>query len=81
MGAKVKARIQHRHYTQCEACEKLNVKIIACITGPVVIGKILAHLDKRSKKPEDSRLSMLPPLRAPPVEQGIQIQRDFDWGA
>ncbi len=26
-------------------------------------------------------VSMLPPLRAPPVEQGIQIQRDFDWGA
>lgn len=67
--------------TQCEACEKFNVKIIACITDPVVIGKILAHLDKLSNKPEDNHLSMLPPLRAPPIKQDIKIQRDFDWGA
>lgn len=74
-------RVFNIDITVCEACEKTNVKIIACITAPAVIGKILAHFDKLSNKPVDNCLSMLPPLRAPPIEQGFKIQRDFDWGA
>ena len=74
-------RVFNIDITQCEACEKFNVKIIACITVSVVIGKILSHLDKLSNKPRDNRLSILPPLHAPPIEQDINIQRNFDWGA
>jgi hypothetical protein len=39
------------------------VRIIACIEDPVVIEKILTHLDAKGASPEVSRR---PPCRAPP---------------
>ena len=41
------AGLIQRDITVCEACEKTNVKIIACITVPAVIHKLLAYLDKQ----------------------------------
>jgi len=46
----------------CQACGGA-VRVIACIAGPVVIEKILTHLDKQDFSVEPSRL---PPWRAPP---------------
>ena len=46
----------------CRACGGA-VRIIACVEDPVVIEKILIHLDKKSTSVEASRL---PPCRAPP---------------
>ena len=46
----------------CPACGGA-VRIIACIEDPVVIEKILAHLDAKAPEPEATRR---PPCRAPP---------------
>ena len=46
----------------CPACGGA-VRIIACIEDPVVIKKILTHLDTKDASAEPSRL---PPCRAPP---------------
>jgi hypothetical protein len=46
----------------CRACGGA-VRIIACIEDPVVIEKILTHLDKKYASAEAARL---PPCRAPP---------------
>jgi hypothetical protein len=46
----------------CRACGGA-VRIIACIEDPVVIEKILTHLDKKDASAE---ASLLPPCRAPP---------------
>ena len=81
-------RVFNIDITQCEHCTKHNVKIIACISDPTVIKKILVHLDKITS-PITARLpSVLQPLRAPPptppretFDDSIVIQRDFDWGA
>jgi hypothetical protein len=48
----------------CRACGGA-VKIIACIEDPIVIERILNHLDKQA--PDSSvDASPLPPCRAPP---------------
>ncbi len=47
----------------CPACGGA-VRIIACIEDPVVIGKILSHLD--AKAPGGAEASRWPPCRAPP---------------
>ena len=46
----------------CQACGGA-VRIIACIEDPIVIEKILTHLDKKDASVEPARL---PPCRAPP---------------
>ncbi len=46
----------------CPACGGA-VRIIACIEDPLVIEKILNHLDEKGASAEDSRR---PPCRAPP---------------
>lgn len=77
-------RVFNIDITQCECCNKHNVKIVACITDPVVIKKILDYLDKIASPITAPLPSLLPPLRAPPREtfdDSIVIQRDFDWGA
>lgn len=51
--------------TQCEVCEKFNVKIIACMTDASVINKVLSYLDKQNL-PEADNDSLMPPLRPPP---------------
>ena len=76
-------RVFNIDITQCEACEKFNVKIFACKTDPVVIYRILMHLDKL-----DSPITANT-CRAPPIFKPVQtsviddytIQRDFDFGA
>ena len=50
--------------TQCEVCEKFNVKIIACMTDDSVINKILSYLDKQNA-PEADNDSLMPPLHVP----------------
>lgn len=77
-------RVFNIDITQCESCNKHNVKIVACITDPIVIKKILVHLDKIASPITVPLPSLLPPLRAPPREtfdDSYVIQRDFDWGA
>lgn len=76
-------RIFNIDITQCEVCEKFNVKIIACITDASIINKILSYLDKRNL-PKASNDSLMPPLRAPPDIEAFRdysVQRDFDFGA
>ena len=75
-------RVFNIDITICEACTKANVKIIACITEPAVIQKILWHLDK-----QDSPITANS-CRAPPLIESKQIttddyviQRDFNFGA
>ena len=46
----------------CPACGGA-VRIIACIKDPVVIEKILAHLDAKASEP---KAPQRPPCRAPP---------------
>ncbi len=46
----------------CPACGGA-LRIIACIEDPLVIKKILTHLDSKDASAESSRL---PPARAPP---------------
>jgi hypothetical protein len=46
--------------TVCERCGGA-VNIIACIEDPIVIGKILEHVER-----ESSPALQLPPARAPP---------------
>ena len=46
----------------CPACGGA-VRIIACIEDPVIIEKILTHLEANATEPEGCRL---PPCRAPP---------------
>ena len=76
-------RVFNVDITQCEACEKFSVTIIACITDAVVINKILSHLEKQIL-PKVNSDSFTPPLRAPPAIDELNdyiIQRDFDFGA
>ena len=54
------------------------VKIIACIEDPVVINKILRHLQQQELKvirSSSAPLAVLPPSRASPVHQPLQD----DW--
>ena len=46
----------------CSACDG-TVKVIACIEDPVVIDKILTHLDE---KVASAGTGLLPQVRAPP---------------
>ncbi|CAD5254103.1 transposase (fragment) [Alteromonas sp. 38] len=59
-------RVFNIDITVCEACEKSNVKIIACITAPSVTYKILMHLDKLDS------LITANTCRAPPVFEPVQ---------
>ena len=76
-------RVFNIDITICEACESNDVKIIACITEPHIIAKILKHLDKNGSPITANT------CRAPPLNESIQpallddfvIQRDFDFGA
>ena len=76
-------RVFNIDITECESCEKTNVKIIACITDPAIIYKIIMHLDKLNSPITANT------CRAPPVFEPVQtsviddyaIQRDFDFGA
>lgn len=77
-------RVLEKTSTQCERCEKLNVRIVACITEPVAIQKVLAHLDKRVGNGNSDENVLLPRLSASPSESLIEdyvIQRDFYFGA
>ena len=76
-------RVFNIDITQCEVCEKFNVKIIACITDASVINKILSYLDNQNL-PEADNDSLMQPLRAPPdfaTSSDYTIQHDFDFGA
>ncbi|PLY13876.1 MAG: hypothetical protein C0631_12685 [Sedimenticola sp.] len=44
----------------CSVCGE-SIRVVACIEAPEVIGKILAHLEKKSPGPEINR----PPSRGP----------------
>ncbi len=55
-------RLPHIDIETCNSCGG-HVKIIACIEDPVVIEKILTHLDSQDASTATARL---PPCRAPP---------------
>lgn len=57
-------RVFNIDITVCEACEKTNVKIIACITDPAAICKILMHLDKLDS-PITANTCRAPPILEP----------------
>jgi ribosomal protein S27E len=76
-------RVFNIDITECEKCLKNNVTIIACITQPNIIHKILLYLDKHGS-PITGNNTRAPPLKA--AEQtrmfdDLTIQRDFDFGA
>ena len=86
-------RVFNIDITQCEVCEKFNVKIIACITEASVINKILSYLDKQNLNkilsyldkqnlPEADNDSLMPRLRASPDVAPCSdyiIQHDFGF--
>ena len=59
----VEARVQYRHRTCCECGG--TMKVIACIENPVVIEKILAHLQG---KDTSVPTSLRPASRAQPAD-------------
>ena len=63
----VHVRVFKLDLESCEGCGG-QVRVIACLDDPVVIAKILAHLDRHSP----SAVSTVPPLpaRGPP-RQGV----------
>ena len=65
-------RVFNIDITECEKCRG-PVKIIACIEDPVVIAKILAHLEAK----QDSHPNRPPLPRGPPLLPG----RDQGWSA
>ncbi|MCG7654250.1 hypothetical protein MHN00_11850 [Alteromonas sp. Cnat2-8] len=76
-------RVFNNDITICEACESHNVKIVACITQPTIINKILMHLDKNGS-PITVNTCRAPPLDEvlePPSFEDFVIQRNFDFGA
>jgi hypothetical protein len=51
---------------------------------PIVIKKLLDHLNKVASPITTPLPSLLPPLRVPPkiaFDDSLTIQKDFDWGA
>jgi hypothetical protein len=74
-------RVFNIDITECEKCQNHNVTIIACIIDPLVIQKILVHLDLTYLNSE--KLTQLPEPRAPPEtdHDDFTVQRDFDFGA
>ncbi len=58
-------RLQRVFNIDIETCSECGgaVKVIACIEDPVVIKKILTHLDEKAAS---ARKSLLPESRAPP---------------
>ncbi|MFT4654924.1 MAG: hypothetical protein ACI82S_002584 [Patiriisocius sp.] len=74
-------RVFNIDITECEKCQKHNVTIIACITEPAIIHKILSYLDKHDS-PITGNNTRAPPLDI--VDQtaifdDVTIQRDFDF--
>lgn len=76
-------RVFNIDITICEACAKTDVKIIACITHPAIITKIIMHLDKNDS-PITANTCRAPPLNTstqPTPTSDYVIQRNFDFGA
>lgn len=74
-------RVFNIDITQCEVCEKRNVKVIACITDPAFTHKILAYIDKQTLLVAKNETLILP-LRALPDTAPFtdnSIKRDFDF--
>ena len=61
-GGGVHIRVFGIDIETCPACGGA-VRVIACIEDPVVVEKILTHLDAKGAEPEAFRR---PPCRAPP---------------
>ena len=76
-------RVFNIDITICEACESNNVNIIACITQPAIINKVLMHLDKNDF-PTTANTCRAPSLfesTQTTVVDDYTIQRDFNFGA
>lgn len=56
-------RVFNIDITECEKCQKHDVFIIACITEPAIIHKILSYLDKLGS-PISANNTRAPPLEA-----------------
>ena len=54
----------------CEGCGG-QIKVIACLEDPGVIGKILAHLDRQA--PSSVSPILLPPARGPPGQGVLEL--------
>ncbi|MGK0411707.1 MAG: hypothetical protein ACJASB_003919 [Shewanella psychromarinicola] len=69
--------------TECEKCQKHNVTIIACITEPAIIHKILSYLDKQGS-PITANNTRAPPLYTEyqtAMFDDFATQRDFNFNA
>ena len=76
-------RVFNIDITQCEVCEKSNVNIIACITAPDIIAKIVRHVDKQDNAftHNSSRAAPLKASLSATIIDDYAVQRDFDFGA
>ena len=77
-------RVFNIDITECERCEKHNLRIVACITAPMVIQKLLpkysSHLDKQATPsliPQPHHL--IPQQHGPPIAG--PAQQTFNWSA
>ena len=76
-------RVFNIDITVCEACTKTTVRIIACITAPATIQKILTHLDEQDSPITANSCRALPLNESvqPTLLEDFVIQRNFDFGA
>jgi len=76
-------RVFNIDITECEKSQKHNVTIIACITEPAIIHKILSYLDKHASsiKANSTRAPPFEALEQTTVFDDFTFQRDFDFGA
>ena len=77
-------RVFNIDINECERCEKHNLRIVACITAPMVIQKLLpkysSHLDKQATPsliPQPHHL--IPQQHGPPIAG--PAQHTFNWSA
>jgi len=54
----------------CEGCGG-QIRVIACIEDPLVIAKILAHLDRQV--PSSVTPVLVPPVRGPPGQGMLEL--------
>jgi hypothetical protein len=76
-------RVFNIDITECDKCQKHNVTIIACITQPDIILKILSHLDKHGSSitANSARAPTFEALEQTAMFDDFSIEKDSNFGA